>query len=238
MRGVGTLRDQLIYPHSREQAAARGFDDRRIAAELLGPVQLEYLALRDSGLDAVHDWYERPNTTRRRAEVLSGGEKQRVGMARLFYHRPLFAVLDESTSAVSIDVEGAMYRHARDLGVTLFTVSHRPSLLEFHDWMLRFDGLGRCSFSRIKHNRNDSVIAEEDIEDNVGEERVWQQQYYSRPASEQLLPQNARKEEEPDDKYRSQSTEDLIYCDDESSNGSSRDKRNSRGIPPAAAPLD
>lgn len=54
-------------------------------------------------------------------------------MARLFYHAPQFAILDECTSAVSVDVEGSMYDYCREVGITLFTVSHRRSLWKHHE---------------------------------------------------------------------------------------------------------
>jgi ABC-type uncharacterized transport system fused permease/ATPase subunit len=33
-------------------------------------------------------------------------------MARLFYHKPAYAILDESTAAVTLAVEKAMYEQA------------------------------------------------------------------------------------------------------------------------------
>ena len=50
-------------------------------------------------------------------------------MARLFYHKPRFAVLDQCTDAVSVDVEEALYEQARKLGVTIITISQRPGLM-------------------------------------------------------------------------------------------------------------
>uniref|UniRef100_A0A1I7RYP6 ABC transporter domain-containing protein n=2 Tax=Bursaphelenchus xylophilus TaxID=6326 RepID=A0A1I7RYP6_BURXY len=85
-------------------------------------------------------------------DVLSGGEKQRIAMARLFYHKPQFAILDECTSAVSVDVEGAMYEKCRELNITLFTVSHRKSLWVHHEFYLQMDGRGHYEFEKITEN--------------------------------------------------------------------------------------
>ncbi|XP_037762461.1 ATP-binding cassette sub-family D member 3 isoform X3 [Chelonia mydas] len=70
-------------------------------------------------------------------------------MARLFYHKPQFAILDECTSAVSVDVEGYIYSHCRKVGITLFTVSHRKSLWKHHDFYLHMDGRGNYEFKKI-----------------------------------------------------------------------------------------
>ena len=61
-------------------------------------------------------------------------------MARVFYHRPLYAILDECTSAVSSEVEHSIYETGSKLGITLFTVSHRESLKVHHDFILFVEG--------------------------------------------------------------------------------------------------
>ena len=68
---LGTLRDQIIYPHSRAQMHARGVTDSDL-------VRILRLLDREGGWDTQREW----------RDALSGGDKQRLAMARLFYHRP------------------------------------------------------------------------------------------------------------------------------------------------------
>lgn len=136
----GTLRDQVIYPHSRQAMAKKGRVDEDLRL-IMKYVKLEYIEEREGGFDSVNDW----------SDVLSGGEKQRIAMARLFFHRPLFAILDECTSAVSMDFEAELYTRAKELGITLFTVTHRNTLFKFHDFKIELDGEGGYSADKLVH---------------------------------------------------------------------------------------
>uniref|UniRef100_A0A671XUT9 ATP-binding cassette, sub-family D (ALD), member 3a n=1 Tax=Sparus aurata TaxID=8175 RepID=A0A671XUT9_SPAAU len=135
---LGSLRDQVIYPDTYEEQRRKGISDQ-VLKEYLDNVQLGHILNREGSWDSVQDWMD----------VLSGGEKQRMAMARLFYHKPQFAILDECTSAVSVDVEDYIYSHCRTVGISLFTVSHRKSLWKHHEYYLHMDGRGNYEFKPI-----------------------------------------------------------------------------------------
>ncbi|KAF5589486.1 ATP-binding protein cassette subfamily D (ALD) member 2 [Fusarium subglutinans] len=139
----GSLRQQIIYPDSLRQMRARGVTDTDLL-EYLKILGLEHLPeLYEEGWDAEAEW----------RDVLSGGLQQRVAMARLFYHRPKYAILDECTSSVTLETEKAMYDTAKALGVTLMTVSHRRSLWKYHSHILQFDGQGNYVFTKLDADR-------------------------------------------------------------------------------------
>lgn len=94
-----------------------------------------HLALRGDGLDERCRW----------ADQLSGGEQQRIGFARLLYHAPKYAFMDESTSALDVDLEEKCMHMCREAGITCISVAHRPSLLKYHQQLLRLDGEGGFS---------------------------------------------------------------------------------------------
>lgn len=147
---IGTLRDQIIYPDSVKDMTAKGVSDADLQS-ILEVVQLGQVVDREGGWDSVKMW----------RDALSGGDKQRIAMARLFYHRPRYAIMDECTSAVSMDIERIMYSHATELGITLLTVSHRQSLWQYHNYILQYDGQGGYMFSKLDPERRLALLEEE-----------------------------------------------------------------------------
>ena len=138
----GTLADQITYP-AVLQPAQRTLEVEARLAELLELVRLSYLLERfagDGGWDVRRVW----------EDTLSLGEQQRIGMARLFYQKPRFAVLDECTSAVSIDVETALYKSARDEGIVCITLSQRLALQEFHAQELKLGVASQDGWELLK----------------------------------------------------------------------------------------
>lgn len=135
----GSLRQQITYPDSLRTVRARGVTDAELL-DILKILGLEHLVeLYPEGWDAEAEW----------RDVLSGGLQQRVAMARLFYHKPRYAILDECTSSVTLETEKVMYDTAKELGVTLMTVSHRRSLWKYHSRILQFDGQGHYIFTKL-----------------------------------------------------------------------------------------
>ncbi|KAL0069604.1 ATP-binding cassette long-chain fatty acid transporter pxa1 [Marasmius tenuissimus] len=165
----GTLLDQIIYPDTYVEFTERAIPLESQPPSTVSPDRPDAFAF-ELDLDRIpHKHYLRlrlqyaissnpciwdtsPNAKEWR-DVLSGGEKQRVGVGRMVYsllkngdkegqkHRG-WAVLDECTSAVSSDVEGRMYEYAKSLGITLITVSLRPSLMKHHKLLLTLNGPG------------------------------------------------------------------------------------------------
>jgi ATP-binding cassette subfamily D (ALD) long-chain fatty acid import protein len=75
---LGTLRDQVTYPHSRAEMAARGVTDDDLL-RIFEVVGMDHIVEREGGWDAAKEW----------RDALSGGDKQKIAWARLFYHKPM-----------------------------------------------------------------------------------------------------------------------------------------------------
>jgi putative ATP-binding cassette transporter len=113
---LGSLRDALLYPD-----AGVGVPAERLVG-VLAQVGLERFS---SELDTVDLWAQR----------LSGGEQQRLALARVLLAEPAVIFLDEATASLDESGQEMLYRLLRDLPwhPTIISVGHRATLRQFHD---------------------------------------------------------------------------------------------------------
>lgn len=112
---IGTLRDQVIYPDGEVEMRAKGRTDEELT-RILQEAHLGHLLGREGGFDTRKEW----------KNVLSGGEKQRMAIARILYHEPRYAVIDEGTSAISSEVEPLLYETAKERGISKWFIHPTP----------------------------------------------------------------------------------------------------------------
>jgi vitamin B12/bleomycin/antimicrobial peptide transport system ATP-binding/permease protein len=112
---MGTLRRAVTYPHAAESRSVEQI------GKALEKVELGHLVKR---LDEGRPW----------DQTLSGGEKQRLGFARILLHRPDIIVLDEATAALDSAsqhrVMEVLLQELKD--ATVVSIGHRAELAAFH----------------------------------------------------------------------------------------------------------
>ena len=120
---IGSLKQAVAYPLS---AAEVGDAAAREALEAAG---LAHLA---GDLAREENW----------AQLLSGGEQQRLAIVRALLNRPDWLFMDEPTASLPDDAQAALYRLLQERlpGTTLVSIGHREGLAAFHTRRLAWQG--------------------------------------------------------------------------------------------------
>jgi putative ATP-binding cassette transporter len=74
------------------------------------------------------------------AQVLSGGEQQRLAFARALLNQPDWLFLDEATASLPEDAQEALYRLLEEKlpRTTVVSIGHRTSLASHHARLLQW----------------------------------------------------------------------------------------------------
>jgi putative ATP-binding cassette transporter len=169
---LGSLKEQIVYPLVDTQMSIDEL--KQVLAEvnlasIVENVRSKLAKLRSNAAHASSPWWKRllrrgglvaPVTVDSSSitdaevfaaelnwqDVLSGGEQQRLALARLLVFKPRIAILDEATSALDDTNQALFYGILRKMastsGTSFMSVGHNPTLPRHHDFVLALDGKG------------------------------------------------------------------------------------------------
>ncbi|MDP1953837.1 MAG: ABC transporter ATP-binding protein/permease [Polaromonas sp.] len=135
----GSLRDALAYPQP-----ASSYSD----AQLRQALEDALLPKLTGRLDDEDAW----------SQKLSGGEQQRLAIARVFLKKPAWLFADEATSALDEVAEKTLYERllaqTRQAGGAIVSIAHRPAVAAFHDkrWELEKLPEGASALYQLKES--------------------------------------------------------------------------------------
>lgn len=124
----GTLAQNITMDSSREEyddvAMMRAINLAQLA-DVVGSLPAGLNTILDQGL-----------------QVFSGGQLQRIALARALYRKPRLLVLDEATSALDSETEDAVREVIESLGgqTTLIVIAHRPATIRKATKVLKIEG--------------------------------------------------------------------------------------------------
>jgi vitamin B12/bleomycin/antimicrobial peptide transport system ATP-binding/permease protein len=137
----GPLREALAYPQAPSQYTDAQLQQALEEAMLPGLTQQ---------LDHADAW----------SQKLSGGEQQRLAIARVLLKKPKWVFADEATSALDEATESSVYKKllalVKQAEGAIISIAHRPSVAVFHQqrWTLTKQPDGAPSLYKLEEKRS------------------------------------------------------------------------------------
>lgn len=130
--GFATARDNVWYGDT-----TKSFDQKRFDSAMKHAEAKDFVDKLPKAADSyVHQWME--DADGNPGADLSGGQWQRLALARNFYRDAPIIILDEPTSAIDALAESRIFEHLFASDKTVITISHRLTTVEKADVIFMF----------------------------------------------------------------------------------------------------
>jgi ATP-binding cassette subfamily F protein uup len=183
----GTKLSVAYFDQMREQ-----LDEEMILTDTISPGSdfVEINGKRKHVISYLEDFLFPPERARSPVKSLSGGERNRLLLARLFTRPANVLVLDEPTNDLDIETLELLEALLQDYAGTLFLVSHDREFLDnVVTQVIAFEGNGKlCEYI----GGYEDWIRAKQFEDNIGQQKILSKQSETSPTSSSKAPRSPR----------------------------------------------